>query len=292
MKSTLKKEPPMKLTRLLNLFIVAALLIPSAIFSMDDDTRVSFSPETKPGAETEEVGTSSEPSEIYNIPVPKAGACPICVKSLGVGKVVTCPSGKDTFHEKCFTRWLRDHNDCPICKAPILTGSPASSSSEEESNVEVVNREAANKVDEFGMSELERAIRGKKMNAIENLVSHGADVNARGIDGVTPLIVATSVGLPDVVIFLINNRGHIAMKDFVNETDDYDISPLMYAISTGRPETVAVLLRAGADATHKTENGDSALKRATHKKEKARTAEDKKKYTDIIAALRDAGAVN
>lgn len=52
------------------------------------------------------------------------GECTICIDDLGVGDEVTVLPCKHWFHNECVSLWLRQHNTCPICRAPI-TGESA-----------------------------------------------------------------------------------------------------------------------------------------------------------------------
>lgn len=48
------------------------------------------------------------------------GECTICIDDLGEGEEVTVLPCKHWFHDECVALWLRQHNTCPICRAPIV----------------------------------------------------------------------------------------------------------------------------------------------------------------------------
>jgi ankyrin repeat protein len=78
----------------------------------------------------------------------------------------------------------------------------------------------------------------------ELLIRIGADVNARGWDGMTPLHFATKYGRTEVIPVLIAHGADI------EDVHELGWSPLTYAITAGFPEgprMVDLLLRAGAN---------------------------------------------
>jgi ankyrin repeat protein len=77
----------------------------------------------------------------------------------------------------------------------------------------------------------------------ELLIKAGADVNARGDDGMMPLHTAAKEGCSDVVRVLIANGAKL------NETHEFGLTPLVYAVCAASPEgveTTRILLEAGA----------------------------------------------
>ncbi|KAI1107440.1 hypothetical protein F4804DRAFT_160428 [Jackrogersella minutella] len=47
------------------------------------------------------------------------GECTICIDDMKVGDEAVVLPCKHWFHEQCVVLWLKQHNTCPICRAPI-----------------------------------------------------------------------------------------------------------------------------------------------------------------------------
>ncbi|KAI0843206.1 hypothetical protein F5Y06DRAFT_83245 [Hypoxylon sp. FL0890] len=47
------------------------------------------------------------------------GECTICIDDMKLGDEVVVLPCKHWFHEQCVVLWLKQHNTCPICRAPI-----------------------------------------------------------------------------------------------------------------------------------------------------------------------------
>lgn len=45
--------------------------------------------------------------------------CTICIDGMKVGEVVVTLPCSHLFHEECVVLWLKQHNTCPVCRAPI-----------------------------------------------------------------------------------------------------------------------------------------------------------------------------
>ncbi|KUI68551.1 putative RING finger protein P32A8.03c [Cytospora mali] len=45
--------------------------------------------------------------------------CTICIDEMHLGDEVTVLPCKHWFHGECVTLWLKEHNTCPVCRAPI-----------------------------------------------------------------------------------------------------------------------------------------------------------------------------
>jgi ankyrin repeat protein len=121
----------------------------------------------------------------------------------------------------------------------------------------------------------------------KELLSSGADVNARNQQGNTALFLAAYQGFPEVVNLLLDNKaeidgkcmggatpllaaaqeGHkevvailVARGAKVNaKSDQGALTPLIAALHAGHPDVAEVLLAHGADALAKSSEGDSAL---------------------------------
>jgi E3 ubiquitin-protein ligase RNF115/126 len=60
------------------------------------------------------------------------GECTICIDEMHMGDEVLVLPCNHWFHEECAVLWLREHNTCPICRAPIegsLAGQSAAAAS-------------------------------------------------------------------------------------------------------------------------------------------------------------------
>ncbi|KAI0898538.1 hypothetical protein F4806DRAFT_364443 [Annulohypoxylon nitens] len=47
------------------------------------------------------------------------GECTICIDEMAAGDEAVVLPCRHWFHEQCVTLWLKQHNTCPICRAPI-----------------------------------------------------------------------------------------------------------------------------------------------------------------------------
>ncbi|KAK7958130.1 hypothetical protein PG996_010426 [Apiospora saccharicola] len=47
------------------------------------------------------------------------GECTICIDDVGLGDEVIVLPCKHWFHDECVVLWLKEHNTCPICRAPV-----------------------------------------------------------------------------------------------------------------------------------------------------------------------------
>ncbi|ROW05674.1 hypothetical protein VMCG_05279 [Cytospora schulzeri] len=54
--------------------------------------------------------------------------CTICIDEMQLGDEVTVLPCKHWFHGECVTLWLKEHNTCPVCRAPIEQRDGSSSS--------------------------------------------------------------------------------------------------------------------------------------------------------------------
>ncbi len=101
---------------------------------------------------------------------------------------------------------------------------------------------------------LHAAVRISNLSEIERLVEAGADVNSRDPVGSTPLLDASWIGNPQIVAFLISRGGD------VNAVHGESLStPLRFAILTGHPAVVKLLLDAGAQPDYRGRDGQTGL---------------------------------
>lgn len=104
---------------------------------------------------------------------------------------------------------------------------------------------------------LMQAAREGEVQALEQLIAAGADVNATNADGNTALWLACFAERLDALDRLIEAGAQ------VDHANDNEATCLMFASSTGKVEIVRRLLRAGADLTLRTLDDDTALDMAS-----------------------------
>ena len=98
------------------------------------------------------------------------------------------------------------------------------------------------------------------MEIVELLIAEGADVNAEGIGGMTPLFAAANTigGHKEIVELLIANGADVDAKDMVGRT------PLHRAVGEDHKEIVELLIANGADVNAKDAFSKTPLDVATH----------------------------
>ncbi len=89
------------------------------------------------------------------------------------------------------------------------------------------------------------------------LVGKGANVNARNVRGVTPLMVASAMGFVEGVELLISYQARVDDPDATGET------PLISAVHRKDVTMMRLLLKAGADPDRADNSGRSARDYAT-----------------------------
>jgi uncharacterized protein len=123
-------------------------------------------------------------------------------------------------------------------------------------------------------SVLNRAIEGGNPAVVEAVLKAGANPNAVGETGTSPLIVAAFFGNPKIIQLLIQ---HGARTDVVEER--HRNTALLTAIRKGHSEAVRALLKGGAHPNQGREWGDIPLCRAQSAGQ-----------ADIVSILQQAGA--
>jgi ankyrin repeat protein len=93
---------------------------------------------------------------------------------------------------------------------------------------------------------------------VEMLIEAGADLNARSIIGATPLHTGVSASLETTRLLLAKGAD-------VNARNGLGVTPLMTAALLGGASAVSLLLDAGADATARTKRGETALANAANR---------------------------
>src|SRR6516225_8204853 len=91
------------------------------------------------------------------------------------------------------------------------------------------------------------------LKVVRTLVQQGADVNAHGVDGTSPLHHAVSSDHLDVADFLLKAHAD------VSAADRYGVTPLTLATLNGNASMIRRLLDAGADPNAADPAGETAL---------------------------------
>lgn len=101
------------------------------------------------------------------------------------------------------------------------------------------------------------------------LIQHGANVNSRDEEGITPLSQAAYSKTAETTKLLISKGANVNSRGYLNQT------PLITAAVYGVPDTIKELLKAGTDPKAKDRNGMTAYEWAklTKKQENAEILE-------------------
>ncbi len=121
---------------------------------------------------------------------------------------------------------------------------------------EPVNRDLA--VDARNIALVEASLKGR-VGAVRAILDQGANVNARGSNGSTALMMACWWGHLEVARLLLDRGANVNAKS----PDGY--TALMEACRFGRFEVAKLLLKRGADVHTKTETGKTARTFASEK---------------------------
>ena len=101
---------------------------------------------------------------------------------------------------------------------------------------------------------LHAASRMNHLKVVQSLLRHGADVNATGMWGWTPLLFASLEGHLEVVRWLLQHEADVNAK-----AEDDDWTSLHMAAARGHSETVRALLNHNADTNALNNNGRTPL---------------------------------
>ena len=101
---------------------------------------------------------------------------------------------------------------------------------------------------------LHAASRMNRLKVVQSLLGHGADVNAPGMWGRTPLLFASVKGHLEVVRCLLEHGADVNAKD-----QDDDTTSLHLAAQNGKTEVLRTLLKHNADINARDNEGYTAL---------------------------------
>jgi ankyrin repeat protein len=125
-----------------------------------------------------------------------------------------------------------------------------------------------------GETALYRAVDFGQIDAVNFLLSRGADPNLPNSHGMTAIYAASFKGRSDVIRVLIAAGANVEIAD-----DEYGITPLIAAAWRGHPDAVQQLLDADANVNTRAKDGNTALSRASDAG-----------HNEIVKLLRQAGA--
>lgn len=92
-----------------------------------------------------------------------------------------------------------------------------------------------------GMTPLVWALRARNLSGLRALLAHGANPNIQGPPGLTPLVVAAKTDNPELLAALLDARGNPNARNA-------DGDPLLHtALMSDRPDNVRLLIGRGAD---------------------------------------------
>jgi N-acetylmuramoyl-L-alanine amidase len=117
------------------------------------------------------------------------------------------------------------------------------------------------------------AVNDGNIQAVEDLLTFGADVNLRMTEGITPLFIASQKGHTEIVKLLLEKGAQVDVKDTEGTT------PLFIASQKGHTEIVKLLLEKGAQVDAKDTEGTTPLDAASSKG-----------HTEIVKLLLEKGA--
>ncbi|XP_054715748.1 kinase D-interacting substrate of 220 kDa B-like [Uloborus diversus] len=165
---------------------------------------------------------------------------------------------------------------------------------------------SANECDEFGQTLLMIAAQQGQIAIVNELLAHGADVNAEDADNWSALTNAAKFGFKEIVVKLLDHGADIEHRDMgqwtalmwacykghyyvvkillehgavVNVLDKNHCTPLIWAAGRGFLEIVEALLERGAKVYSSDKHGTSPLVWAC-----------RKGYTEIVPLILEAGA--
>ena len=120
-----------------------------------------------------------------------------------------------------------------------------------------MNSAAANETSELAVR-LQQAAAANNVTAVSELLSRGANIEARDSNGRSALLLATQAGAVDAARVLIEAGADVNAKDYISD------SPYLYAGAEGPLEILRMTLANGADLKSVNRYGGTALIPAAH----------------------------
>ncbi len=97
------------------------------------------------------------------------------------------------------------------------------------------------------------AIKQNDHTAIKKLIESGANVNSPTVGGITPLMVASSYGNPEILQTLLTAGADVSARD------DSEFTALLWASHKEQQHVIEMLLKAGANVNEESRQSISAL---------------------------------
>jgi ankyrin repeat protein len=111
---------------------------------------------------------------------------------------------------------------------------------------------------ETGGTVLGFALEGNNREAVEYLIAHGAEIELRSRNGMTPLFYAASTGQDDMIQLLLSKGANLNVMGLSDSLGNY-LTPLMIAGIHDHPETLKLLVAKGAKVDKRNNVGATAL---------------------------------
>ncbi|WIA28268.1 hypothetical protein OEZ86_010822 [Tetradesmus obliquus] len=130
-------------------------------------------------------------------------------------------------------------------------------------------------------AQLEAAARSNDVAAAQQAIQDGADVNAQGGGGQTPIMAATLSGSTDIVRFLLDEHSS-RVDTSIGEKDGY--TPMHGAGFQGRADIARLLIAAGLNPSDRHRDGFTPIHRACWGRQQ--------RHTDTVRVLLEDGKVD
>ena len=122
------------------------------------------------------------------------------------------------------------------------------------------NKDYINDVDKKNLTPLHHAVSEGHIEIVNYLLSNKADVSVKNNQGWNVYHIASNKGNLKILQELIMHN-----KDYINDVDQYNLTPLHHAVSEGHIEIVNYLLSNKADVSVKNDQGWNVYHRAANK---------------------------